>query len=375
MDKVSIIIPSYNAENYIVEAINSILEQTINVFEVFIIDDGSTDNTKKVIETNFNDSRIKYFYKENGGEASARNCGLEKAQGEFIAFLDADDLYAPNKIENQLAILKKNPNIDVVYNDVILVDDNTQEIGLLKSEEIFENQADFYANILYRQVIPASASMMLRKKCIEESNARFPEHFSHAVDYAFILQLAEKYNFYYIPEKLYYYRRHSGNLTNSHLLQVECEKNIIKSLGVEKIKQIVMETSHSDIEKAILLSKILLKINEYEAAFKELCKVKFDTWEYAFIKGVILYRLSNYSEATLAFVESISYEPREESYNNLGCCYVHLGNIDEANQYFRKAIELNQQYNDPIFNMDYLHIDSLKLTEKKLRKKLMNYMY
>ena len=95
--KVSVIIPAYKAEKYIKATIESVLNQTMEDFEVLVIDDGSPDHQASIVkEVMQKDSRVSYFLKENGGVSSARNFGYKHAKGEFLAFLDADDLWLPN---------------------------------------------------------------------------------------------------------------------------------------------------------------------------------------------------------------------------------------------------------------------------------------
>jgi glycosyltransferase involved in cell wall biosynthesis len=111
---VSIIIITYNDRKYIGNAIDSALGQTYPNCEIIVVDDGSTDNTSQFIAEKFND-RVKYFWKENGGQGSARSLGLKKASGEYIQHLDSDDLLLPDKIKNQVHYLKTHPNIAFVY--------------------------------------------------------------------------------------------------------------------------------------------------------------------------------------------------------------------------------------------------------------------
>jgi glycosyltransferase involved in cell wall biosynthesis len=94
---ISVIIPTYNSGVFIGEAIQSVLRQTCTDYDIIVIDDGSTDNTRGIIENNF--PQVRYFYIQNQGAASARNYGIRRARGEFIAFLDADDLWLPEKLD------------------------------------------------------------------------------------------------------------------------------------------------------------------------------------------------------------------------------------------------------------------------------------
>lgn len=108
MKMVSIIVPVYNTEKYLLETINSVIDQTYNNWELILVDDGSADGSAQVIKSlQEKDNRIKYFYKENGGQASARNYGLKEAKGELIAFLDSDDIWLPAKLSEQLLEMEK----------------------------------------------------------------------------------------------------------------------------------------------------------------------------------------------------------------------------------------------------------------------------
>ena len=98
---VSVVMPAYNSEKYIAESIESVLNQTFKNFEIIVVDDGSTDNTRKII-SDYKDNRIRYYYQENLGSGAARNLGLSNSRGNWIAFLDSDDLWNPVKLEEQL---------------------------------------------------------------------------------------------------------------------------------------------------------------------------------------------------------------------------------------------------------------------------------
>jgi glycosyltransferase involved in cell wall biosynthesis len=115
MPKISVIIPTYNSANYLPEAIESVLAQTYKNFEIVVIDDGSTDNTKEVVVPYLD--QIVFLETENGDPAKARNHGIRKSSGEYVAFLDADDIWCPDKLERQLAYFSKNPHYHLVFSD------------------------------------------------------------------------------------------------------------------------------------------------------------------------------------------------------------------------------------------------------------------
>lgn len=116
---ITIIIPTYNYACFISEAIDSVLSQTYTHWECYIVDDGSTDNTSDVVDQYTSiDTRIHFIRQENAGPAAARNNGIKHSNGEFIQFLDADDLIASDKIRQQLSFLESNPTVDIVYGDM-----------------------------------------------------------------------------------------------------------------------------------------------------------------------------------------------------------------------------------------------------------------
>lgn len=126
--KVSIIVPAFNAEKYIAGTIKSVLNQTYSHWELLVVDDGSTDRTKDIVKEYLGDPRISYFYKNNGGQGSARNLGIKKAKGFYLAFLDADDLWDSHKLEVQLAVLMKE-DVSLVFSKVRCIDKNGRFIN------------------------------------------------------------------------------------------------------------------------------------------------------------------------------------------------------------------------------------------------------
>jgi glycosyltransferase involved in cell wall biosynthesis len=118
MARISVIVPTYNSGEFIVEAVESVLAQTLDATEIIVVDDGSTDHTRSLIES-IGDSRIRYVYQENAGVSVARNRGLSLATGEFIAFLDADDLWRPTMLAKQAALLNHDPGLGFAFTNFV----------------------------------------------------------------------------------------------------------------------------------------------------------------------------------------------------------------------------------------------------------------
>lgn len=121
MPKVSVIIPTYNQVCFLREAIDSVLEQTFSDFEVLVVDDGSTDNTAEVIEA-VSDLRVRYIRQDNQGQGGARNTGLSASKGEYIAFLDSDDRFLPDKLESQIHVLDDREEVGLVAGGWVFID-------------------------------------------------------------------------------------------------------------------------------------------------------------------------------------------------------------------------------------------------------------
>src|SRR4030042_587586 len=123
MPKVSVIITTYNRVHFVCEAIDSVLNQTFKDFEIIVVDDGSTDNTKEALKRY--SKNIFYIYQSNKGRSQARNTGLKVAKGDYIAFLDDDDIWVPHKLEKQVAFMDSNPNIGLVHTITEVIDEES----------------------------------------------------------------------------------------------------------------------------------------------------------------------------------------------------------------------------------------------------------
>ncbi len=191
---VSVIIPTYNSAKFISSAVNSVLLQTYQAFEILIIDDGSTDNTKQVVE-GFEDDRIKYFYRENAGPSAARNLGLKNAKGDFVAFLDADDLWLPQKLEYQLDVFREKPGICLVFSAFSLRFEGSDKTQV-KTFRNFEHNR-LIENLLldFSNTVPYPSTTLIKKSVLDDAGY-FDTGFFSSEDWDLWLRLATKANFY-----------------------------------------------------------------------------------------------------------------------------------------------------------------------------------
>ena len=197
---VSIVIPAYNVESYIKNAIESALNQTYKNIEIIVIDDGSTDSLKKALEPYLKSKKIKYIYQENKGLAGARNTGIKNARGEYIALLDSDDEFLPEKIERQIAYLENHPECDICYCD--LWHFYEEEPGrLLKLNYKYYSGEDTFPKLLEKNFINP-LTVVLRRSIIERYGY-FDEKYRRSEDWELWLRLSyQGVQFCVLPEIL-----------------------------------------------------------------------------------------------------------------------------------------------------------------------------
>jgi glycosyltransferase involved in cell wall biosynthesis len=214
---ISVIIPTYNRASYLEEAIRSVLEQDYfhpsrgrDPYELIIIDNGSTDETRKVVESY--DSRVKYHFLEKRGVSRARNLGLSLARGDFIAFLDSDDLWKKDKIRIQMSVMKNLPQTVICY---------TEEIWIRNG--VFVNpkkKHKKYSGWIFDKVLPlcllSLSSAMFRKEVFDEVGS-FDEDLPACEDYDMGIRLAHCYPFHLVTRPLIIKRGgHSDQLSRKY---------------------------------------------------------------------------------------------------------------------------------------------------------------
>jgi len=212
---VSVIMLTYNRADLIKTSIKSVLEQSFENYELLIIDDGSTDSTESIINS-IEDFRIRYFYKEHSGNISQlRNFGIDQSKGEYIAFIDSDDLWTKNKLENQVAILMKNSDVGFTFSDV----EEFNSTHLLRKGlyHLLELNKDFYKGSVFSFLISNKmaiypSSVLLRKKCLD-AIGRFDELYMPG-ETNFLIRLAFNFNTYVSFEYWTRIRKHDGNISS-----------------------------------------------------------------------------------------------------------------------------------------------------------------
>lgn len=210
---VSVVIPSFNAGKYIVEAIDSVLAQTYKPLEIIVIDDGSQDNTKDVLNPFIETQEIRYFYQENQGPGTARNLGVLKSRGDLIAFCDSDDLWLPEKLEKQIKLFQ-DPEAALVYSDMEMLggEDAGKRFSKVFGVESFY-RGSVFGKLVKENFIPNS-TVIVKRRAIEDSDG-FPRDrkFFSVEDYVCWLVIAKEHKVDFIDEPLVKYRWHDENIS------------------------------------------------------------------------------------------------------------------------------------------------------------------
>jgi len=206
---VSVIIPTYNCADFLPEALNSVLCQTWRDLEIVVVDDGSTDSTREVVEK-YGD-RIRYFHKRNEGPSSARNMGIKEARGTYVAFLDSDDLWEPEKLRIQMDFMAEHPDVRLVCTDSRLMGSRGQRHMKLKRDCV----GNLFP-LLYVKSFVRTSTVLMAGDCFQEIGY-FDESYRSAEDYDVWLRVAKRYPIAYLNQPLVRYRKHESNVSHDKI--------------------------------------------------------------------------------------------------------------------------------------------------------------
>ena len=199
--------PLYNMEKYLSKSIESVLEQSFPNFELIIVDDGSTDNSAKIVG-DFSDGRIKYFRQDNSGVSAARNFGISKAQGVYCAFLDPDDIWLSNKLEIQIRLMEEE-KVGCSGTLMFYLNHDSDSFGIC-GEDVSSRQE----NIASGKLMPFALSSIIVRLDILNAVGLFNEEFSSAEDHELLSRIANKTEVRTILQKLGGYRIHNQSLSS-----------------------------------------------------------------------------------------------------------------------------------------------------------------
>lgn len=221
--KVSVIIPTYNRAHLIGKAIKSVLNQTYKDFEVTVVDDGSTDNTEEIVKS-FTDFKIHYIcHKHNRGASAARNTGIKASRGEYIAFLDSDDEWLPEKLDKQMKTFNsESSEVGVVYTGDYYVDEKDKKV---KKVHIPRKEGYIYEELLAGNYVGTPSALLVKKECFTKAGL-FDEDLPTSEDYDMWFRIAKYYKFRYVKDLLVVCLIHNNQMTANSEIMIEGVKRI-----------------------------------------------------------------------------------------------------------------------------------------------------
>nr|WP_236621980.1 glycosyltransferase family A protein [Rhodopirellula maiorica] len=235
-------IPAYNASEFLPQTLDSVLAQTYKSMEVIVVDDGSTDDTQGCVSTFLSDSRVRYHWKENGGDGSARNEGIRISTAPYVAFVDADDLWYPDKLEKQMPLFDQKIKPGIVFSDRDLINEKGEPI-LGCQWPLFRGNR-LYERLLIQNFVPTSAAVVARE--VFKEVGMFDENIRYVCDRDFWLRASLKFPFDFVPKALEAHRKWGNQMTSNKLAFAEA--------ALQLITRFVRE--HQDLIDASLESKI-----------------------------------------------------------------------------------------------------------------------
>ncbi len=282
----SVVIPAYNAESYIERSLDSVRNQNYDNYEVLLTNDGSSDNTQNIINKYSRKNPLFPLFLENQqnkGIGSARNNGLFRSKGDFIAFLDADDFWYPSKLRTIDRFLRNHPHIDVVYHDILEAEKN----GRKHSIRLGSLKKPFFDDLLFNRNRLATSATVIRRELAQKLGG-FSENlnFNSAEDHEFWIRIAkEGAQFAYLPEVLSEYYRSEQSIT------AKIDYHCTNCLNVRNY--------HLDI---------LTRENCYTSGFLEKMSHKFTT-EFFYSKARLFKNNGNYKDAWDYFKKAVRNSP------------------------------------------------------------------
>ncbi len=317
LPRISVIIPLYNHEKYIEEAVFSVLEQTVSDFELIIINDGSEDNSTDVVQK-IKDNRIRYYYQENRGAHNTLNRGIDMAQGEFISILNSDDVYDRNRFELCLNTLEKDSSTAAVSSYIEYIDENGRFIKLKRgaednwidkeSETSFKDHGNLTLDLLAGNFLKTTSNLFCRRDVFSQVGRFRDLRYTH--DYDFFLRLSHQHHIQLLSEPLLKYRIHQQNTLKENTAAADFECALVLSDFIIKHDLSVLfgenlsltmtkffNSLHAHHSERMILTLLLFsrRAEEDENMFELLC----DNKDNPFRESCIKY-LENYMDGWMA---------------------------------------------------------------------------
>lgn len=277
----SVIIPAYNAEKFIVDALDSVFAQNYSPIEVIVVDDGSTDKTAEVVREyrqSNEQNKLKYICRKNSGPSGARNTGIKSSKSAYVAFLDADDMWTKGKLLKQIQLMEEHPDVGLLFGDSSRFSDEGNLVSSMLRKNGYNQDFfgdDFYVIDAYKKILAnnnfiTTGSVILRREYIEKIGF-FDEELRHSEDVDFWLQIAFQYPIAYSKDLWLLRRIHKDNISEDlevmHLGFIKVIRKHAEKYG-EKIKEKGINVARCYQKKYYELGYYFFSLNKFNKARK-----------------------------------------------------------------------------------------------------------
>ncbi len=279
MPKVSVIIPAYNSLKYLPQALESVQKQSFTNWEVVVVNDGSSDDIVKWF-SEVKDERVKLISQQNQGVSVARNTGIFNSQGEYVAFLDADDVWEVTKLEKQAACLDEDANVGLVHTWWAVIDAQSKPTGRLMK---FNTEGNVWKNLVERNTV-ACSSVMVRRCCLDAVGL-FEGGLHFAEDWDLWLRVAGGYSFKLIKESLLLYRQHPNNCIKNWQIVESSYRRVIERAFESAPRELeyLKQRSYGHANLFLAWSVLLSSYKDYKKAiqFRQQALIQYPDLRYS----------------------------------------------------------------------------------------------
>lgn len=380
---VSIIIPFYNNEAYIKEAIESVTRITYPQLEIILVDDGSKDRSREIVMPFvLNDSRIRLItHNENQGAPKAQKTGIRESNGEIIVFAAADDISNINRVDEIVKVFQKNINVGIVISDAIIIDSNsTVTDNYYNAAPNITNETIILNQLKRNYCLGATMAIRRNNDILLKDNMLIQiDDYQIGLDY-----ILNGYDFYIIKKPLVKYRMHNNNLSNNHNALYGKTIRVLEEYSVSDFKNVLINRGYDINEIYLALAIFELFRQKTTEAYNLLKKVNIDflsrqsQFEYYFYLGVIYYKNERFDKSFKCFSQAGKLNENEPTnLNNLACFYYENNQKDLAIQLLERGMNLFPDYIDAWHNYNNMLVDKkeFKITERILSKNFIKRKY
>jgi len=315
--KISIVIPAYNREQYIGEAIESAIAQTTPSMEIVIIDDGSTDNTAEIV-SRYVSNNVRYVWKEHEGQPHSRNRGIQESRGDFILWLDSDDTLMPHTVSTYIDQLSRYPEVDVLYGKIVKTNAQDKILSENFHQDYYHNNDELISLLFSANRVPQPGTMV--RKSIYERYGGYNLDFKRAPDYEFIVRIAPHAIFKHVGIAVSTWRWHENNNASGQLItdfsrELEVANSMLKRFSIQ---QLFPDLDWNDKQTSLAVAYISI--------------------------GNVFMKWCDFSVAHKYFKKSADLIPSDRAFYKLGVTAFELGRYDESKQHFDMTLKMTPDH-------------------------------